>query len=174
MEPSNRKRGKVTGRSASGPAFLKLPHWIIESEQFAQLTGSEVKLLIDIAAQFKGRNNGNLSIEEIRHRWKSRTTTQAAKDGLLQKEWIIRTRRGGLRMGPDLFAVTWLPIDECKGKHNHAPETRASHAWSKKKSPDQNLELVVPETGTGKGQKVEKRPVLVPETGTVEANFRAF
>ncbi len=173
MNRDDRNRGKKTGRSGTGPAFLKLPHWIIESEQFAALTGSELKMLIDLAGQFKGKNNGNLSVESIRSRWNSRTTAQAAKEGLVAKNWIIRTRHGGLRMGPDLYAVTWLPIDDCNGKHEYAAETRASHAWAIKNPPFQKLELAVPESGTGKVEKHQKVAVLVPETGTVEAKKKA-
>ena len=168
MSRKDQRRNAPAGRSGRGPAFLKLPHWIIQSEEFAALTGSELKMLIDIAGQFTGRNNGNLSIEAIRHRWNSRTTAQAAKEGLLRKEFLLRTRRGGLRMGPDLYAVTWLAIDPCDGKHDYPAEKVPSHAWSKSKRPVQKLELAVPETGTGAARKHEKVTVLVPETGTVE------
>ena len=109
---------------------------------------------MDLTWQFNGSNNGNLSIYEIRARWKSTVTTQKAKNGLLDKGWIICTRKGGHRMGPDLFAVTWLPVNDCDGKHDHPVETRASNAWAHKKIPVQKLVSIVPENGTGGSQKM--------------------
>lgn len=158
-----RRSNNAKGRSDLGPPFVRLWHWIVKTEQFAALTGSELKLLIDLTWQFNGSNNGNLSIYEIRARWKSTVTTQKAKNGLLDKGWIICTRKGGHRMGPDLFAVTWLPVNDCDGKHDHPVETRASNAWAHKKIP-------VPETGINRSRKwngrFAKNGLPIPENGT--------
>ena len=173
MSRSESKRGKITGRSGTSPQRLTIPYWIIKSPHFAALTGSELKLLLDLAVQFNGYNNGNFAIEHVRNRWRSRTTTQAARDGLVKKGWIVRTRHGGLRMGPDLYAVTWWPVMDCRGKHPHPIESVPSQLWAKTERPDQKLELVVPETGTSVGKKVAISANSVPETGTVEANLKA-
>jgi hypothetical protein len=135
-----RRGNNSKGRSDLGPPFVQLWKWIIKTDEFAELTGSELKLLIDIASQFNGRNNGNLTLHAVRSRWKSRSTTQSAKDGLLRKKWIVCTKHGGYQRGPDLFAVTWWPIDECDGKHECEVERSASNAWQRKKNAS-------PETG---------------------------
>ena len=40
---------------------------------------------------------------------------QKAKQELLQRELLVRTRRGGLRAGPDRFALTWVDISNFTG-----------------------------------------------------------
>ena len=164
------KRAKITGRGKY-PEYLKLLHYIIDSQQFARIPGSKLKMLIDLARQFNGRNNGNFDISKIRLRWNSRDTTGTALTWLVNHGWIIKTKQGGLGMGPDLFAVTWWPIDECKGKHDFPAETVASHLWAKK-TPARISVLAVPEIGTS---EIEKRSIIdhvVPETGTRNADFK--
>ena len=38
-----------------------------------------------------------------------------ARDELIERGLIIQTRMGGLNMGPDWFAATWLPISDFCG-----------------------------------------------------------
>ncbi len=37
-----------------------MPHVVVNSPQYAKLKPRSVKLLLDLAAQYKGNNNGNL------------------------------------------------------------------------------------------------------------------
>ncbi len=170
-----KKRGKFTGRRHTSP-FLSLPHHVIDSPQFAALGGSAVKLLIDLARQFNGANNGNLDTTQLRMdwtahdsparplrdisgmrpkkypgaRWNSEATLRSALNELIEGGWVVITKHGGMNMGCHLFAVTWLPVDECPGKGLELKaEKLASHAWAKK-LPLRNPVLSAPESGAAK------------------------
>ncbi len=52
---------KAKGRSGKEAAFLGLPHSVLDSSDFGQLSGNAVKVLLSIARQYNGHNNGDLS-----------------------------------------------------------------------------------------------------------------
>jgi hypothetical protein len=99
-----------------------------------------VKLLIDIGAQYRGDNNGDLttawSVKKERG-WKSRDTLSRAQKELEAGGWISRTRQGGRNM-PTLWALSFCAIDECKGKLDVASTTVPSNAWRKSDSLTRN------------------------------------
>ncbi len=128
-----RDRKKMKGRQESAP-FVALPVHILESEQYSRLSAHGVKLLIDLLSQFKGNNNGDLcaawGLMQTRG-WRSSGTLHRALKELLDTEFIQTTRQGG-RHKASLYAVTWKPIDDCKGKLDIAPTRVASNAWREK------------------------------------------
>ena len=116
--------------------FLAIPHDVLRSEAYRALSPSAVKLLVDIASQFTGRNNGNLtaSMSLMSDRgWRSTATLHRAKRELLRAGLIEQTRQGGMNMGPTLYAVTWNPIDACETKrgrrHDATPTKTPSNLW---------------------------------------------
>jgi hypothetical protein len=127
------RRLRLTGKGGEH-SFVMVPHYILKSDEFGALTGNALKLLFELAKEYKGGNNGNLScaFSVLKARgWKSSGTLTAAKQLLLAKGWIICTRHGGSHRC-DLFAVTWWPIDECAGKATMYPaEKLARHDWKK-------------------------------------------
>ena len=69
--------------------------------------------------QYNGKNNGDLcaAFSLMKKRgWKSKSTLHLALDELKHYGWIICTRTGGLNKIPNLYAITFKPIDECDGK----------------------------------------------------------
>jgi hypothetical protein len=46
----------------------------------------------------------------------------------MDEGWIIKTRQGGLHKC-SLYGVTWLPINDCKGKLEVASTKGATHDW---------------------------------------------
>jgi hypothetical protein len=129
------KRRKLKGRSAA--TFLGIPHYVYRSSEFAALGGWETKLLIEVAGQYNGYNNGDLNCtwSKLKTRgWHSNGTARKALDALLANGWLICTRHGG-RNRCALYAVSWWPIDDCAGKWLEVgPETSASNRWQKTKS----------------------------------------
>lgn len=122
------RRAKLTGkRGQSG--FLSIPHPVLVSNAYMALDGWSVKLLVDIAGQFKGSNNGDLtaawSYMQARG-WRSKGTLHKSLNALLAAGLIEQTRQGG-KNRCSLYAVTWRNIDECKGKLDVKP-TRAPSA----------------------------------------------
>ncbi|WP_303900773.1 hypothetical protein [Thiohalomonas denitrificans] len=107
-----------------------------------------MKLLVDLGAQYRGTNNGDLtaafSIME-RRGWKSKSSLQNALVELLETGWIIKTRQGG-RNFPSLYALTFLPIDECGGKLDR-PSTNAPLGWWKLGHNPEDREIPAPHKG---------------------------
>lgn len=135
MSSDARRRRKATGRSA--PTYLGIPHYVFRSEEFGQLDAWALKLLVELAGKYTGFNNGDLSaaFSQLEKRgWRSSGTLDAAKKKLLRDGWVTTTRHGG-RNRCALYAISWLPINECPGKFLEVkPTTVASNAWQKTKS----------------------------------------
>lgn len=185
---SERKRQRITGRR-SGPPFLKLLHNIIDSPEFAELSGAAIKLLLDLARQFNGMNNGNFDTSQLQMKWNKEGTparsntcglkparlpgkrwnserklTRATRE-LIENGWIVRTKQGGFGIGCSLYAITWWPVDECPGRQLDFPaENVASNLWDKK-TPHSKRVLDAPETGAGPTKKCAGIERIAPETG---------
>lgn len=130
-----RTRDVVKGRRTHGP-FLALPRKVLDSSQWARLGAAEVKLLLDVAAAYRGSNNGDLSCtwKGMQKRgWRSRDTLGKALCGLLDSGFLIQTRQGG-RNRCSLYAIAWEGIDECGGKHDMRPTPVPPNCWEKGES----------------------------------------
>jgi hypothetical protein len=129
---SRPKRWKEKGRRESG-TFVLLPHDLIRSLNWRNASGNAIKLVIELASQFNGTNNGDLSAPFSSMRasgWKSSGTLKRAEQEALHYGLIEKTRQGGLNRC-NLYALTWKPIDECKRKLDVSPTRVASGAWRK-------------------------------------------
>lgn len=121
-------QAKTKGRKGNGP-FLALPRTVTSSPQFMQLSGTVTKVLLMIATQYTGNNNGDFDATFNRAKdWGigSQQTLSKALQQLISAGLIIRTREG-VFMNPGrkcaLYAITWQPINECKGKLDVAATT---------------------------------------------------
>ena len=127
----------MRGRKAKSNAitykgFLHLHKPLLESSDFISLKGNSIKLLIDIAQQYNGYNNGDLcaSLSVMRKRgWNSNQQLSKALKELIDKNLIMQTKQGGLNIGPNLYAITWQPIDDCKGKLDVKPTTLPTRSF---------------------------------------------
>ena len=129
-KPIRTKREKIKGRKESG-RYLGLPYNLLVSDQYISLTNKARALLIDIAMQFYGYNNGDLSAtwDQMKRRgWVSRDTLRKALNELLEKGFIMKTRQGGRNL-PTLYAVTYLVIDECDGKLDVRTTVTPPNLW---------------------------------------------
>ena len=132
--PHWHKRAKATGRGKTY-SFLRLPHYVTDSPEFGALSAKATKLLVELARQFKGNNNGDLSIPWSRLQkrgWKHPQTIQKARDELVETGFVLITRHGG-RHVCSLYGITWEPIDECAGKLEVPAQIRAGNDWQKQK-----------------------------------------
>lgn len=136
MKNPSARRLKATGKG-KGHSFLRLPHFLTDSPEFGELRPVAVKLLVEIARQFRGKNNGDLSVpwKLLKKRgWSSEWTVKRARDELLAAQFIRTTRHGANKVC-SLYAITWEPVDACEGKFLEvAAESVASHAWKKKQN----------------------------------------
>lgn len=123
-----RSRLKSKGRRESG-RFVALPIAVLESPAWENCGPWACKLTIALAAQFSGRNNGNLcaalSIMQSAGFRSSQTLARALAEaehyGLIE-----RTRQGGLGRC-SLFALSWQALDE--GPHGLASTSLPSGSW---------------------------------------------
>jgi hypothetical protein len=101
-----------------------LPVAVIYNVRFCRLDYAAKTVLSYIAAQYSGFNNGDLcatlSIFK-NYGFKSQDTLTRSIKALIKEGLIELTRAGGKDWNtggnlPSLYALTWQPIDECKGK----------------------------------------------------------
>lgn len=121
---------KSKGRVETG-TFLPVPTDVLKSPNFLNLSTKAKALILDLGARFTGYNNGDLAApwSWMQERgWRSKDTLHRAIKELLQAGMIEQTRQGGLH-GPSLYAFTWRPIDECKGRPEITPTRIASGKW---------------------------------------------
>ena len=115
-------------------------------------------MLIDLYGQYKGFNNGDFCASMkvmLKRGWNSNDQITKAIKELRNLGWIILTKQGGLRMGPNLYAVTFQPIDECNGKLDVSATATALGYWKgpdalKLKSPHRRKVHAAPPHGTAK------------------------
>lgn len=98
--------------------FAGISHDVIDSAAFADLTGGAVRLLLIIARQYDGRNNGELHASHSYCRPRgiaSASTLQEAVSSLIAHGFIYRTRGHGISAvngdnTPARYALTWLSL----------------------------------------------------------------
>ena len=131
---ARKRRSKVKGRK-SGGRFVGIPQDVVDSVEFGTLSAHATKLLIELARQYRGQNNGDFSaaFSQLKKRgWRSPSTLNRAKKELTKTGFVIVTLQGG-RHRCSLYALTWLAIDECNGKHHEPATIVPSHLWRKAK-----------------------------------------
>lgn len=109
-------------------SYLALPHAVADSVAFVGLSDTAKSLLFALLRQHNGRNNGRLHLTQAwlaKHGWRSADMNRRARDELIERQLILRTRLGGLNAGPDWFALTWLDISDFIGldmaRHQYHP-----------------------------------------------------
>lgn len=108
-------------QSKSFDLYAPIDHKVIDSAAFADLSHSAVRVLIMIARQWNGKNNGYLCATFTYCHARgigSEHTLQAAIESLIAHGFIYRTRSHGMVDGENIaarYAITWRPL--C-GKQN--------------------------------------------------------
>lgn len=100
-----------------GSAFI-IPVSLLRHPNFVRLSPQACKLLLDLARQYSGFNNGYLSaalsiLQPVG--WRSESTIREAVAECMHYQLIIKSRQGG-RNRCNLFAFTWHRIHEKEGK----------------------------------------------------------
>jgi hypothetical protein len=93
--------------------FVALPYSVLDSEAWQHCSARAAALLIELARQHNGKNNGHLhlAVNWLKTRgWKSADQIQKGKRELLERRLVVKTYQGGLGIGPDLYALTWHKI----------------------------------------------------------------
>mgnify|MGYP004379708931 CR=1 FL=1 len=130
MNTRDLKRLRIKGRRTTS-FFVMFPYHVLDHAVFKTLSTRATKLVMDLAAQYRGHNNGDLCapLSLMRKRgWNSSDQLHKAKKELIEKDVILVARQGGCNKA-NLYALTWFPIDECNGKLDVASTKTAPVKW---------------------------------------------
>lgn len=129
--PSSQHRGVSSkGRNTRIKSFAGIPRVVLDHADFIGLPPCAKVLLLELARQFRGKNNGDLQTawSLMKHRgFRSNVTLGKARQALLAANLIVCTREGRFSNPGGvcgLYALTWLPVDECSGKHDLVPTSK--------------------------------------------------
>lgn len=109
-------RKRFKGTKYTEP-FVGIVRSVFESEAFTNLSPHACKLLLELASQYRGDNNGDLTAawSVVSERgWNSRTTLWRCKDELIAAGFVYVTRIGQFPRTAELLALTWFPLDVSK------------------------------------------------------------
>lgn len=116
---AKKNRYKNAADKRDGGAFITLPMSVLNGAAYVGVSAHARMLLLDLVAQYRGDNNGDLcaafSMMKLRG-WKSTHTLLSAKNELIDAGLIVETRKGSRPSKASLYAVTWYALDECGGK----------------------------------------------------------
>jgi hypothetical protein len=130
-----RKRNTMIGKGRNH-SFVQFPHYMLTDPALLSLSGKACKLLLYLAGQYRGDNNGDLQATyklAAAAGWTSKANLASAIAELEEACFIERTRQGG-RHRCSLFALTWFPINDCDGKLDVRASRVASNAWRKSRT----------------------------------------
>lgn len=102
----------MAARSSKTHPYAAIEHRVIDSPAYASLSFSARALLLQIARQLNGSNNGHLqaTLAYLKQYGFSENTIQRGIADLIATGIIYRSRAGGYQQGPSKYAVTWLPL----------------------------------------------------------------
>lgn len=98
--------------------FIALPDWMLHHPSYRAASARARALLIDVAMQYKGRNNGRLVVCDKALKplgWNSRNGITKGKKELLELGLLVETRKGAKPNRAAWYAITWRPLDSSEG-----------------------------------------------------------
>ena len=113
--------------------YVAIPHCVIRSHGYANLSAYAVKLVNELLSQYYGSNNGDLqaTFSLLKNRgWKSKGTLNKAIKELVASGFVEVSRQGG-RNKCSLYAMSFYAIDECNGKLDIQATTKPTSLWRK-------------------------------------------
>lgn len=112
------KNYKANKAKRDGGRFIAFPHVVIDSPSYRALGYAARALLIDIARQYTGSNNGRLvacSSYLAPMGWNSNGTISRALAQLKESKLLIQTRLGMKPNRAAWFALGWISLDDTSG-----------------------------------------------------------
>jgi hypothetical protein len=150
----NERSKRGSGRDAGG--FVALPWAVLDSAAFLKLSHPAKALLLEVARQCHGDDNGRLLLSRVylaSRGWKSADVIQRAKSELLEAELIFQTVQGCRPNKASWYAVTWHKLGKLQGFDHGVERIFRQGAYRKN-------EALIPPRGTG-------RAPIAPSPGTV-------
>ncbi len=125
-----RTKGKRRPELAAAP-YIPVPWGVLDSRAYQGSTVAAKALLLELARQHDGCNNGHLHLAHkwlAPRGWPSKAVVEKARGELLERGLIVQTKQGGLFIGASLYALTWLPISNHVGLET-SPSTYHPGVW---------------------------------------------
>lgn len=117
MSKPNSKGMLPNGRKSPGPPFVRALYAIFDHPDYLALAKQSRAFLWDLARQYNGFNNGNLSAAPgtmARLGWTKDEIKRAVKE-LKALGWIEITREQRYGRQPHLYRLAWLNTDRWEG-----------------------------------------------------------
>ena len=133
-----RNRYKNARDKCDSGTFIKLPLCVLNGVAYLGLSSHARMLLFDLAAQYRGDNNGDLcaAFSKMKLRgWKSTHTLLAAKLELIEAGLLVETRKGSRPSKASLYGLTWYAMDDCGGKLDISAQSFPRGAYRLKDAP---------------------------------------
>ena len=128
----SRPKPLPNGKGRQWP-FIKFPTDMLNHPAFLGLSGRACKLLLYLAGQYRGNNNGDLQATLKLARaggWESNANLTKAVRELQDAGFIVLARQGG-RNRCSLYALTWFGVDSCDGKLDIPASPVPGRDWKK-------------------------------------------
>lgn len=126
MSRSHPKRKTTAGR------FAKLPRTVLATPAVTELTHAAFRVLVLLAAQFNGHNNGALGLskeqafnQNISNRTLYRTLRALESHGLIERTY----HSSRVPPRPTMFAITWVAVDDTEWSKGSRVATRTFSTW---------------------------------------------
>lgn len=145
-----KSRYKNAGEKRDGGAHIAVPVSVLNGSAYLGLSAHGRMLLWDLAAQYRGDNNGDMCAawKLMRPRgWKSEETLNNAKKELLGACLIVETVKGARPNKCSLYALTWYALDDCDGRPEISARNFPRGAYKLKDRPQailKNASLTTP------------------------------
>lgn len=114
---ANSKGMLANGRKKGGPPFVRMLHAILDHDDYKAMRKPTRAFLCDLARQYNGFNNGNLSAAEGvmgAYGWTKWELIRARREAEAYG-WIEVTRYPRAKRDPILYRLTWMPTDKWDG-----------------------------------------------------------
>jgi hypothetical protein len=97
--------------------FSGIPHNVMDSLAFTGATIAAKALLFALIRQHNGKNNGHFQLAPswLKRQGFTSSSIYKARDELIERGLVVQTKWGGLRLGTNLYALTWLPLTNYVG-----------------------------------------------------------
>jgi hypothetical protein len=112
------RKKRYAGSSRDPGGFVILPWVVLDAPSYAALSYPAKALLIEVARQFHGDDNGRMILTRrylAGRGWKSHDVVKRATDELIEAGFLYRTVMGARPNRAAWFAVTWLSLDRLDG-----------------------------------------------------------
>lgn len=163
-----RRRGRrhnATGRSTTGPRFVKLEHWILKTPAWQSLPSASRALYVELAQRYNGYNNGEISMsvrEAARLLHIAKDTATKAFHELEEKGFIRRNVCGSFNW-KIRHATTWILTEHSFG--DKLPSKEFARWSPENHEPGPNIRTRCPKSGTTAERFQADWPLIVSRLG---------